>query len=222
MPDFTMTLERARELDPDFDECLNDYPIFDEAYRTPLNEKIIAHFLKREIGTETISMFRLFLKRKMSEIMPLYNQHYVLSRLAIDPLETVSIKTITSTTAETTADGTGTNTSTSDAKSRAVSSETPQTVLSGTGDYATALQDSTGNTTASGTTTEDRTETQTADAENTVSGFQGHSAALVWAARQALVNVDMMVIAELESLFMLVWSTGEEYTGRQWPYYGVY
>lgn len=36
---------------------LNDYPIFDEAYRNTLNNKIIRHYYTREIGAETVGRF---------------------------------------------------------------------------------------------------------------------------------------------------------------------
>ena len=48
---------------------LSTYPIFDEEYRTQLNNKIIDHFYFREIGMETVDNFAWFLRRKMNEIM---------------------------------------------------------------------------------------------------------------------------------------------------------
>lgn len=55
---------------------LDDYPIFDEAYRTELNTKIIRHYYTREIGAETVGRFRLFVRDAMWLIMPYYNQMY--------------------------------------------------------------------------------------------------------------------------------------------------
>lgn len=37
---------------------LADYPIFDEAYRNTLNNKIIRHYWMYEIGSETAGLFR--------------------------------------------------------------------------------------------------------------------------------------------------------------------
>lgn len=197
---------------------LDVYPIFDEAYRDLLNAKIIDHFWNREIGQETISMFRLALRRKMNEIMPLYNQHYVLSQIAIDPLSTVDIRTIATGANTGTTHGTGSQTSGSDSKSRTVASDTPQTSLAGDEDYATALNDVVGNTTGTGTSVDDRTDTASRNDNSETKGYQGQASELIMRARLALVNVDMMVIADLEPLFMMVWNNGDEYTHSHWSY----
>ena len=67
---------------------LDDYPIFQEAYRSTLNDKIIRRYWMREIGGETVALFRMFLRRTMHEIMPYYNQMYESLALAdqIQPL----------------------------------------------------------------------------------------------------------------------------------------
>lgn len=52
---------------------LADYPIFNEAYRDPLNTMIIDHFMMYEIGQETEEQFYFALKSKMWEIMPRLN-----------------------------------------------------------------------------------------------------------------------------------------------------
>lgn len=69
-----------------FNIGLDSYPIFDEAYREGLNQKIINHYYFREIGLETAALFSFFLRRKMSEIMPFYNQLYESAKLKIEPL----------------------------------------------------------------------------------------------------------------------------------------
>lgn len=67
---------------------LDDYPIFQEAYRSTLNDKIIRRYWMREIGGETVALFRMFMRRTMHEIMPYYNQMYESLALAdqIQPL----------------------------------------------------------------------------------------------------------------------------------------
>lgn len=62
-----------------------DYPIFDENYREHLESKIISHFYTREIGLETVGLFKHHLKNKMREIMPFYNQMYLSEKLKFDP-----------------------------------------------------------------------------------------------------------------------------------------
>ena len=56
MGTFTVTLQEAIDLsvseDPYKALGLDTYPIFDEGYRTYLNDKIIAHYNEQEIGTK--------------------------------------------------------------------------------------------------------------------------------------------------------------------------
>ena len=74
-------IERARPKLFDF-----DYPIFDPAYKKVLETKIIKHYYLREIGAETVGVFKLFLDRTLNEIMPYYNQMYESALLKYNPL----------------------------------------------------------------------------------------------------------------------------------------
>ena len=65
----------------------NRFPIFSEAYRSTLENKIIKHYYFREIGFETYAMWKLKLATKMNEIMPYYNQLYLASLGNKDPYE---------------------------------------------------------------------------------------------------------------------------------------
>lgn len=82
------TIELYKLLEMGFKLPLDDYPIFDEAHRATLNDKIIAHYYFREIGQETPSRFSFNLRRKMNEIMPYYNQLYESEMIKYDPLFT--------------------------------------------------------------------------------------------------------------------------------------
>lgn len=53
-----------------------DYPLFDSGYRTTLETKILMHYYTREIGFETVALWKHFLKMRMNEIMPYYNKLY--------------------------------------------------------------------------------------------------------------------------------------------------
>lgn len=63
-----------------------DYPIFDEEYRPVLEKKILKHYYTREICAETVGLWKLFLERKMQEIMPYYNKLYETETLEFNPL----------------------------------------------------------------------------------------------------------------------------------------
>jgi len=199
---------------------LNDYPLFDESYRPALNQKIIEHFWNREIGQETPSMFRQQLRKRMNEKMPLYNQHYEASRIKFDPLKTVDMKNVSESDTTASSTSAATSASTSGAKSRSVGSDHPQELLSNTGDYATTSSDAISDSTASGTSSDNGSSEQHAASSGGVTGFQGNAAAVIFQLRATFVNVDMMVIEELEDLFMLVWDTPDDYVGRKgYPYY---
>ena len=70
-----------------------DYPIFDEAYRATLEKKILKHYYTREICCETVGLWKLFLNRKMNEIMPYYNQLYKSALIEFNPLYDVDLTT---------------------------------------------------------------------------------------------------------------------------------
>ena len=132
----------------------------------------------------------------------------------------------------------GTTLTDTDSKSRAVSQDLPQTRLAGNADYATAAQDNsaitevhnkqtgegstnvrgeeTGTTTSSGTSKSAGRTDQSSD--NRTTGYQGHTAALIAAWRETFINVDMMVINELNELFMQIWSSGDPFTDDDFDY----
>lgn len=62
-----------------------DFPIFDENYRSVLETKIIKHYYTREIGFETVALWKHFLGVRMNEIMPKYNKLYEAEKLSFDP-----------------------------------------------------------------------------------------------------------------------------------------
>lgn len=68
-----------------------NFPIFDESYRTVLETKILRHYYTREIGLETVGLWKLKLKTKLNEIMPYYNQLYKSELIEFNPLYDVEI-----------------------------------------------------------------------------------------------------------------------------------
>lgn len=69
----------------------SNWPIFDETYRPLLEQKILEHYYFREIGLETVGLFKVFLNRKMNEIMPYYNQMYESQLLKFNPFYDVDV-----------------------------------------------------------------------------------------------------------------------------------
>ena len=64
---------------------LNSYPIFEEEYRQRLNTKIIDHYYFNEING-TPDRFSFYLRRKLNEVMPYFNQLYQSECIKFNPL----------------------------------------------------------------------------------------------------------------------------------------
>lgn len=81
-------LDKSRDKVFDF-----DFPIFDENYRSVLEDKILKHYYTREIGAETIGLWKLWLDRRLNEIMPYYNQLYASELIKFNPMYDVDLTT---------------------------------------------------------------------------------------------------------------------------------
>ena len=224
MSNYTVELRKIPE--NLIDEALSHYPIFADGYRQTLNRRIKDHFWFNEIGHESIDIFLWQLRVKMNEIMPFYNQYYEAELTKRDPYITQRIKnkneSSSGITTSTESSETGTSGSTTDAKSRAVQSETPQVRLAGDGDYATGAADSVSRTTVDSTQksggTSSQSSTSTGTGQTVSEGFSGSMASLIQAHRDAIINIDMMVITNLESLFMYVWTPPVDTFGGYYGY----
>lgn len=75
-----------------------DFPIFDESYRNVLETKILRHYYTREIGLETVALWKFKLSTKLNEIMPYYNKLYESELIDFNPLYDVDITTQNDTT----------------------------------------------------------------------------------------------------------------------------
>lgn len=85
-PSIDQVIEKARTKLFDF-----NYPIFDEKYRSHLESLICLHYYRREIGFETVGLFKMYLERTMKEIMPFYNQFYKSELLEFNPFYDVDL-----------------------------------------------------------------------------------------------------------------------------------
>nr|DAN45919.1 MAG TPA: Lower collar protein [Caudoviricetes sp.] len=225
MSNYTIELRKIKE--SLIDDALSNYSIFSEEYRKTLNTKIKQHFWYNEIAHESVDQFLFQLRVKMNEIMPYYNQMYEAELIKRDPYLTMRVRSTnrSSGNARSTTSSMehGTSSSSTDAKSRAVQSDTPQVMLSGNGDYATGAADSTSLTgvksESDGTGSQTSTSSSDGTGESSQEGFSGSMASLIQAHRDAIVNVDMMVIAQLEPLFMYVWTPPTDLIGDNYYAY---
>ena len=233
-----------------------DFPIFDENYRNVLESKIIKHFYTREIGFETVALWKLKLQTKLQEIMPFYNQYYESALLDYNPLQTTNIttksnrktdstssdnrnkntKTTGTDTTNTLSDSTDTTHNKSTEKTNGnkwdLYSDTPQGGLTGVENetYLTNARKNTDNSTIDNTqdgtvigktagktdyirnTNVNETSNDTGKRNNTdeylenVTGFSSSNPSeLIMKLRETFINIDMLVIDELEELFMYLW-----------------
>ena len=241
-----------------------NFPIFDENYRSVLETKILKHFYTREIGEETVGLWKLRLNTRLNEIMPYYNKLYKSELLEFNPLSTAnstrtkktdydsnrnenenisdtnsSNRTITNnaevnTTNNSTTTGTGSGTSNN--TSTDLYSDTPQGSLSGieSNTYLTNARKVTdnGSTTSNTSNTNSSTEktessesgtdnrsgtygrirgntdalSSTEDYLETFVGYEGTSASdLLLKFRETFINIDMMIVNDLEDLFIKLW-----------------
>lgn len=68
-----------------------NFPIFDESYRSVLETKILRHYYTREIGLETVGLWKLKLSTRLNEIMPYYNKLYKSELIEFNPLYDVDL-----------------------------------------------------------------------------------------------------------------------------------
>ena len=218
MATFTIELRKAHKMVPDIG--LSNYPIWDENEREELNQLILDTYWHREIGFETVDMFAHYLDVRMRTIMPYYNQLALSERIKFDPLLTMDIHSEdeNENSSATTARGESSahDDTVSDGASRGVTSETPQTMLSDEGDYATSATDSTSTTESHGRRGEESEQTSESGSKGrSASRQRGQTVAgsyLIQAYRETIINIRAMIVADLNTLFIGVWNVGDDYS----------
>jgi len=173
-----------------------DYPIFDETYRTTLEENILNYYYFREIGVETIGRFIFNLKGRLKLIMPYYNQMYESTLLEFDPLMNYQVKEVY------TRNMVNSGTANNSGNNKNLFSDTPQGRSDLTGsEQLTEINQGENDSTA--TSTDNGDETFNKSMEGNI-GVQTYDA-LLRGFRQTFINVDKMIIDELQDLFMQVY-----------------
>ena len=215
---------------------LNDYPI-PETWtiedRKKLNAKIVSHYWLREIGQETPELFIMFFDMKIKEIMPYYSNLYSVALNKANVFQNINItnnntinangESVTANNLSANIEGKISNTGKEydTLTSRSLVSDTPQTQLSGNEDYASGLADENTKQTKSfedretvSTSSNTQNDEQISNTNNTSetnvtqTGLTGaFEANALQAYRDSLIDIDMMIITELEPLFMGIYSS---------------
>ena len=203
MAKYTITIKTL--IDNNFNFKMDSYPIFDENYRETLNNNILNHYYENEIGFETASLFRFYLNQKLNEIMPYYNELYKVQKKLIDENLLLNNVNLTETLH-------GSNTTKTSSTSQSLSNgknlyqDTPQGQISQTDidnqSWATNLTlnknkiEDESNATGNGTN----------EYLKTIIGNNGgkFNIDVLNDIKNNLLNIDMMIINDLNELFMQI------------------
>lgn len=199
MAKYTITIKTL--IDNDFDFGLQDYPIFNESYREILNNNILNYYYENEIGFETPALFKRYLNNQMALIMGKYNPIYkAQEQLLENLLDNVNLKErYTRSTNNLT-----NSTSNSNSKNKNLFQDTPQGRLDFTElenqQWATNYSMANSNIDDVSESTGEGQEIF----ERTITGNNGnkYSIEVFKELKNNFVNVDMLVIEDLQELFM--------------------
>lgn len=170
-----------------------------------LATKIVDHYYMREIGFESIALFKHYAKVTMNELMEKYLPLIYSSAIEYDPLVNVDYTETFERTKE--SSGGSTSSSSSNSSSLNVGSDTPQgqinktSILNGT--YATDTSANEGETSIEDETSAEGSEDESY--EKRIKGNSGVSATaqkMVEQYRQNIIAIDSEIIKELQILFM--------------------
>ena len=201
MAKYTTTIKTL--IEHNFDFGLKSYPIFDENYRETLNNKILYHYYENEIGFETANLFKFYLNQRMSEIMPYYNTLYENQNKILDSMfDNVDIKEDFIRNTNTSAN----SVSASNSNNKNLFQDTPQGSLDTTSienqSWATNLSLNEGNI-------NDNSNTNGTSDENYIKHIKGNNGnkykiETLSMIKDSLMNIDMMIINDLNELFMQI------------------
>lgn len=195
-----------------------DFPIYKEDHRLDLEEKILKHYYTREIGFETVGLWKLYLEEKLNLIMPFYNKLYEMVEkdfLYDYDMEEKFTKTTNDDYTQN-FEGTGSNTGNASSSSsenlKTVNSDYPQSTING-GDYATTssvsenLNQTSSNQSqnTSNESTQKNIGEKTEVYENTKHGRTKPLADIISDYKQDLMNIDNRIINDLSDLFMNIY-----------------
>lgn len=218
MSKYTTTIRQLQK--NNFNFGLSSYPIFDETYRTTLNNNILNYYYESEIGVETAELFKKLLNDRMMLIMPKYNIMYQAQEELIESENLLGNVNLTETMdKDTTASldqsdsGNATQTGSSTANNKNLYQDTPHgsismETLDSTNVYATNFTIDTNSNSSSvqdySQSTRDQDASGTEDYVKTIIGNNGrkYNVDVFNNVVANLKNIDMLIINELDDLFM--------------------
>lgn len=199
-----------------------DYPIYAETHKPELETKILKHYYTREIGAETVGLWKLWLNEKLNLIMPKYNRLYAAEAETLEK-ELHNIDVTTETTREDdferrsdfTRTDNLTDTPNLTRTTKDKYSDTPQGTVTNVDnnsyltDYRDVTDTETGTTTHTGTQRNAGAENNEGTQEITSHeyGYRGGKLyyELMSEYAEKVLNIDLMIVDELSDLFMKLW-----------------
>lgn len=204
-----------------------DYPSFYQGEeKKAFEKKVIDHFYFRQIGQETPGRFLHYFRARINEIMPYYKRMYETVQImdnVEDPFGNVDITETYEETSSGTASGTGTGTQQGSANSTTTQtvnnehrmSNTPQSSIDNLDNYMTEAskdnnsQEDSATGSSTNTTTSESTSQSSGTVKHTLTrkGNQGVNtyAHDIIEFRKSIIDVDMMIINNLQDLFLGVY-----------------
>lgn len=208
-------IEKARPEIFDF-----EYPYFIDEHKILLEQKILSHYYMHEIGVETPALWKLLLKNKMREVMPYYVKLLESETIEFNPMHNVKYNTkslkkddgTTNMKNETVVDATSDSNDTF--KSTTAFADTPQgnlpnseiaandyltnATINNSRDDATSKNSSDTNVSGNSDYIDNSDFNMDVDGKNSGESFSK----MLEQYRQTFLNIDMMIIDELNGLFM--------------------
>ena len=218
MSKYTTTIRQLQK--NNFNFGLTSYPIFDEAYRNTLNNNILNYYYESEIGVETAELFKKLLNDRMQLIMPKYNIMYQAQEELLNSENLIGNVNLTETMDKDVSSsldqldtGNATQTGSSSASNKNLYQDTPHgsismETLDSTNVYATNFTIDNNSNSSSvqdySNSTRDQDATGTEDYVKTIVGNNGrkYNVDVFNNVVTNLKNIDMLIINELDDLFM--------------------
>lgn len=186
-------------------------------YKAHICKKILKHYYTREIGAETVGLWKLWMNERLETIYQYYDQLYQSTLIQFDPMKDVNYtRTLLrdlDNTGTASGSNSGSNSETTGNTHRDLYSDTPQGAITGleNENYLTNARKVTDAGTLSGTnsgqfssaTTDNTDENIT---ETIIGKRNGTSySKLLQEFRDTIINLDMMIIDEFKDLFFGLW-----------------
>lgn len=190
--------ELSDYLTPEEIAVINDKGVWS---KEQLADRIITHYYTREIGTDAIGQFMMFIKDKLREIMETYAPIIYSASIKYDPLVNVNF----SETYSGTSGATSNSQTSSNGSSLVVSSDTPQGQINKNeilnGKYASSTAANENENNGSSSSTSDGREEYVKTTKGN-SGVSATSQAMIKQYRDVIRAVNTEIVYELEPLFM--------------------